>query len=62
VCIGTLFVVSAESELTTEEKKKFAGGIVLPKDAPEAVKATTRLNPDGSKVKLGESSSFRFYG
>jgi len=58
VCIGTLFAVAAESDLTTEEKLKFARGIALPKGAPGAEEVASRVNPDGSRVRAGESNSF----
>ena len=60
--IGTLFAVAAESDLTTEEKLKFARGMSLPKGAPGAKEATSRVNPDGSTVRIGESNSFAFFG
>ena len=59
--IGTLFAVAAESDLTTEEKLRFARGMSLPK-GPEASEATQRVNPDGSTVRIGESNSFAFVG
>ena len=60
--IGTLFAVAAESDLTTEEKLRFARGMSLPKGAPESKEAISRVNPDGSTVRIGESNSFAFVG
>lgn len=63
--------------MTTEEKENFSQGVFIPKVGHESAEALSseskgfvyrrldkpvRLNPDGSKVKLGESSSFKFYG
>ena len=53
--------MAAESDLTTEEKLRFARGMSLPVGA-EAAEATSRINPDGSTVRIGESNSFAFVG
>lgn len=34
----------------------------LPTGAPEAKEATSRINPDGSTVRIGESNAFAFFG
>ena len=59
VCIGTLFAVSAESDLSVEEKLKFADAAGQPRSGD--LWATHR-NPDGSTVKLGNSDAFTYYG
>lgn len=59
VCIGTLFAVARESELSIDEKLAFAEGTMIPRTTLGTI---TRENPDGSAVRLGDSSSFRYAG
>ena len=64
VAIGTLFAVARESELSSDDKIAFAEAAALPRNnrSPQAASATatgtTRTNPDGSVVKIGDSSAF----
>jgi NAD(P)H-dependent flavin oxidoreductase YrpB (nitropropane dioxygenase family) len=59
VVIGTLFAVARESELSIDEKLAFAEGSMIPQTT---LGTLTRKNPDGSTVRVGDSSSFRFAG
>ena len=55
VCIGTLFAVAQESELTTEEKIAFAESTILPYTSKDSAKVFKK-NPDGTTVRIGDSS------
>jgi hypothetical protein len=55
VCIGSLFAVCAESDLSGQEKMKFADAAEQPRVGHAWA---THMNPDGSEVKLGDADAF----